>query len=128
MKRRLRFRHTKTLRSIIAHSLAHPRCKVPYTSRHLNGPALLLVHDDGVYLMSASVEPQLVEHNSERRVVSYADGCRPSDEDCWEHSRELVGGDDFSELLPLEPTASAKVSALVVDISETEIIMREVSR
>jgi hypothetical protein len=63
---------------------------------------LVLVHDEGVYLMSGGL-PGLKAKNgktSESQAVVYARGCNPrKNKDCWDHSRELVGGDDFAEIL-----------------------------
>jgi hypothetical protein len=65
-------------------------------------PALYLVHDQGVYLMSAGLPAQCVKKGEPRQVVAYAKGCNPDkDEDWWENSNYLVGGDDFGELVPL---------------------------
>lgn len=52
---------------------------------------LLLVHDQGVYIMSMS---QPVG----KRTIIYAQGCNPEkDTGWWEAARKLVGGDDFGE-------------------------------
>ncbi len=52
---------------------------------------LLLVHDQGVYIMS------MAQPVGQRTIV-YAEGCNPDiDADWWERSRRLVGGDDFGE-------------------------------
>lgn len=68
-------------------------------------PYLLLVHDQGVYLMSPGI-PKL-EHPGipERSWVAYAKGCNAELEehgDWWQTSQDLVGGDDFAEELPIE--------------------------
>lgn len=73
-------------------------------------PAVILVHDDGVYLMSAGIprDPRDDEAKAKHAAgdpvwhsfVAYAEGCHPlKDEDCWEMARQLVGGDDFGEHL-----------------------------
>jgi hypothetical protein len=62
-------------------------------------PCVMLVHDDGVYLMSNGVPRDIVE--GERSFAAYAEGCHPDkDPDCFETAAELVGGDDFVEYLP----------------------------
>jgi Protein of unknown function (DUF3085) len=62
-------------------------------------PAVMLVHDDGVYLMSNG-EPRDLLGSSERSFVAYAKGCHPGkDADWYETARALVGGDDFGETL-----------------------------
>jgi hypothetical protein len=61
-------------------------------------PAIVLVHDDGVYLMSNGEPRDLVE--GDRSFVAHAKGTKPGTRpDWWEQSRELVGGDDFAETL-----------------------------
>ena len=64
------------------------------------GPSLLFVHDQGLYLMSNG-HPNLPDQN---RTV-YADGFSPHTvpfEEWWEAARDLVGGDDFVEALPVQ--------------------------
>jgi hypothetical protein len=74
------------LRRVVEHAVKH----------HAN---VLLVHDDGVYLMSAG-EPRDIESGS-KSYVCYANKCNPTlDAEWWDNSRALVGGDDFGESLP----------------------------
>ena len=75
----------------------------PITSRTPKGPALLFVHDSGVYLMSNG-EPRLLTEDGKSNHVIYAEGCNPTIgefDDWYNMSRELVGGDDFVEILPI---------------------------
>ena len=75
----------------------------PITSRTPKGPALLFVHDQGVYLMSNG-EPRLLTKDGKSNHVVYAEGCNPNIgefDDWYGMSRELVGGDDFVEILPI---------------------------
>jgi len=65
------------------------------------GPGLYLVKDDGVYLMSAATEP-LRKEGGEWSVVAYAVGHDPSEGDCYDYDREVCGGDDFVEFIPVE--------------------------
>lgn len=70
----------------------------PITNRTPQGPALLFVHDQGVYLMSNGI-PRTTPN-----AVVYAEGCNPDVgefDDWYLMSRELVGGDDFVEILPI---------------------------
>ena len=66
-------------------------------------PALHLVHDDGVYIMSNGLPMDIVREGKKARArVAYAESCDPrKDPGWWEESRALVGGNDFVELLPL---------------------------
>jgi len=76
------------------------------------GPALWLVGDSGIYLMSNGSPPIL--HDGEivsvknaagyRRLCAYAKGCGPDDEvdDWWPIHTAIEGGDDFSRTLPVD--------------------------
>jgi hypothetical protein len=62
---------------------------------------LLLVHDQGVYLMSAGEPPDLLHSGKTARYVAYAATCHPTKDDgWWDNARDLVGGDDFAETVP----------------------------
>ncbi len=62
--------------------------------------ALWLVHDQGVYIMSNGATPDSDDPTGDRPRPAYAAGCDPDrDPDWWDHGRDLVGGDDFAELL-----------------------------
>ena len=82
--------------------------------------ALLLVHDQGVYIMSMS---QPVG----QRTIVYAEGCDPAtNDDWWETSRRLVGGDDFGEPFAtagqlLEPLRAAR-HGLRITVTSTQFI------
>lgn len=73
----------------------------PPESRTPVGPSLLFVHDRGVYLMSNGIPRDLNELNSAMGAyVAYAEHCNPNTDDEWyDNSRELVGGDDFAEAI-----------------------------
>ena len=71
----------------------------PIENRTPIGPCLLFVHDSGVYLMSNGI-PRDLNTDEKKSYVVYAENCDPAkDEYCWENSRDLVGGDDFVELI-----------------------------
>jgi len=63
---------------------------------------LLLVHDRGVYLMSTGLPGDKADKD-DPCFVAYAEGCDPvKDENEWMvNARHLVGGDDFTEMIPL---------------------------
>lgn len=67
------------------------------------GPALMLVGDRGVYLMSNGIPHLQAEDKTDNHsVVAYAEGCNPeTDEfDVWyENKRDLFGGDDGADPL-----------------------------
>lgn len=90
-------------------------------------PSVILVKDDGAYLMSNGSPGLLAEAQSGRHQVTYAKHCNPkTDPDCWETARRLVGGDDFAEPLPIrmfQEMLNAKPSAetIVVNVLKTKI-------
>jgi hypothetical protein len=75
---------------------------VPHTTKPNAAPAVLLVHDQGVYLTSNSKPRDIVGADAaDRSFCAYAIGCHPEkDADWYETARGLVGGDDFVETLP----------------------------
>lgn len=81
---------------------------------------LLLVHDQGIYIMSMS------QPVGARKIV-YAEGCNPeTDPNWWDTSRRLVGGDDFGEPFAtagdvLRALASAK-KGLTITVTDTQFI------
>jgi hypothetical protein len=63
-------------------------------------PALFFVHDQGVYLMTNAKRTD--EETLRYDFIAYAKGCHPKkDEDFYEEARDLVGGDDFAETIPV---------------------------
>jgi Protein of unknown function (DUF3085) len=85
-------------------------------------PHVLLVHDQGVYLMSNGRPRDIVDAdatdrkdesiNEGRSFVAYATGCDPEiDEDWYDTARALVGGDDFGEWLPWALDLKALIDA-----------------
>lgn len=79
---------------------------------------LLLVHDQGVYIM-----PQPVG----KRTIVYAEGCNPeTDGTWWETSRRLVGGDDFGEPFATAGEIRKHVEAakhgLTITVTETQFV------
>ncbi|MEY2117307.1 DUF3085 domain-containing protein [Rhodanobacter sp. FW106-PBR-R2A-1-13] len=73
---------------------------------------VLFVKDEGCYLMSGGAPRQRVKPDEDRCVVTYADGCDPvKNDDCWERTRELCGGDDFGMAIPVQLIRSAIAAA-----------------
>ncbi len=98
------------VRRVVEHALAaskHMSVRVSYAPdvTEDRGPQILLVHDDGVYLMSSG-EPRDLDDQysgpSEKTFVAYAEGTDPrvAGFDHYHVARELVGGDDFVDYLP----------------------------
>lgn len=70
-------------------------------------PAIWLVKDEGIYLMSTGIYPEGHERAlpGGRMAVAYAVGFDPRRDDrldVWDRARDAVGGDDFADPLPLE--------------------------
>jgi len=87
----------------VTHALAAKKFRMPFSTEEPR-PALLFVHDQGVYLMSNGLPPDLVTAGSPTAYAAYADQCAPDrDEDWWENSRARVGGDDFGEIIKVDP-------------------------
>ncbi|WP_338821708.1 DUF3085 domain-containing protein [Bradyrhizobium septentrionale] len=83
---------------VVEHTLAAPKQCAAFTGP-VTEPSILLVHDEGVYLMSNGEPRDIAE--GERSYVAHALGCNPKiDSDWYDTSRDLVGGDDFGEALP----------------------------
>jgi hypothetical protein len=71
----------------------------PPVDRTPIGPGLLFVHDRGVYLMSNGIPRDMDAAQTGSHVV-YAEYCNPNTDTEWyDNSRELVGGDDFAEVI-----------------------------
>lgn len=142
---KLIFREPDTIRSIFAHAVAAGKHLVPYMSVEScpkcdfkRGPeffmrdaedmelnpqvkeeaAIFLVHDQGVYIMSAAPERQLIQAG-DHCVCVWAAGCNPEkDDDWWDNAHRLVGGDDFGEALGFpKDWATAKFSRLIVHMT-----------
>src|SRR5271165_1073057 len=80
-------------------------------------PELHLVHDEGIYLMPNALFKGI--------SIAYARGCNPkTDGDVWDHCRDLVGSDDFSENLPInvfENFLKLGASQIIVDFEPRQI-------
>lgn len=89
-------------------------------------PAVLLVHDDGVYLMSSGIpRDDVTASGKTSSFVVHALGCDPAkDEDFYENSRALVGGDDFGEHIDValvEQALAAGGKFLVLSMTKNSI-------
>lgn len=92
---------TKDLRRCIEHALKSTKWSMGYSESE-PGPALFLVHDDGVYCMSNGEPGDPAHDGTVSLYCAYAKSCDPEkDADCWENSRALVGGNDFAETIPI---------------------------
>lgn len=92
---------TSEVRRCVEHALQSKEWRMGYSEKSPQ-PAILFVHDDGVYCMSNGLPGDVV---SEKCVFrAFAKGCDPNkDEDFYEEARFLVGGDDFGETFVVNP-------------------------
>jgi hypothetical protein len=90
---------TSDIKRCIKHALSSTKWDMGW-SELPSQPAILFVHDHGVYCMSNG-SPRDME-SEQTCYVAYAKGCNPKvDEDFHEEARHLVGGDDFGETIPV---------------------------
>lgn len=91
---------------LLKHAKAAPQTVSPYGLTPNPGPGLMLVKDDGIYLMSNG-EPALPGTDTVNKVV-YARGYEAlpvtatveERMERYDKVRDAAGGDDFAELLP----------------------------
>ena len=68
-------------------------------------PEFWLVKDEGIYLISNGDPPMYQNDAGTSLVVVYAEGFDPTKRDrmeVWDDSRAAVGGDDFTQGVPIE--------------------------
>lgn len=91
----------------VQHALEAESWNMGWLEEETPRPALFFVHDQGVYLMSNSEQRDMITGpDGERKAyTAYAEGCNPnigSFDEWYGTSRDLVGGDDFVETLPID--------------------------
>ena len=92
---------TKDLKRCIEHAFYSKTWIMPY-SKLKPQPGLLFVHDQGIYCISNGEPRDLV--SPESSYCAYALHCDPNkDENFYDNARILVGGDDFGEVLVIQP-------------------------
>jgi len=115
------------VRKLVAHSKGKEHPTELYGSPLGMKEYLYLVHDSGVYLMSGAKETLPNVAKPSASIVAYAEGCNPKNEDCWENSSALVGGDDFGEpvgLDALEPVLEQVGKTLVLTLTNMSMKFR----
>ncbi len=133
----LRFRLDE-VRPLARHALGSSRFRKTFVEEEEKrepGPALHLVHDHGVYIMSNGLPMDMVGSGKCRQArVAYAAGCDPrNDANWWEESRAQVGGDDFVESLPLDEGFRAAIfdgtmDALVIEMTPDRMTVKVAGR
>ena len=80
----LRFK-AEDVRRVVEHSIAAPRqSDVAYTTKPVEAPAVLLVHEQGVYLMSNGQPRDILGADAaDRSFCAYAIGCHPEKDADW---------------------------------------------
>jgi hypothetical protein len=115
------------VRRVVDHTLAAKKQgPVCYTKTPVKQAAVLLVHDQGVYLMSNGEPRDLPDPKSASSFVAYARGCDPKkNEEWWDTSRDLVGGDDFGETLEwaaeIRRMLDAGATEIVIDVTPKDL-------
>jgi Protein of unknown function (DUF3085) len=119
------------VKRVVEHSIAAPTqggipdwSKVQGGRAAMNVPAqpnVILVHDQGVYLMSNG-EPRDIVMGT-RSFCAYAKGCNPDkDEDWHETANRLVGGDDFGDHLdwavPMKKMLDDGASEIIINFGQ----------
>lgn len=99
------------LKELIDHAKASTEWSMGYASNTPPAPALFLVGDEGVYLMSngkpglpkdeEAAAKQAAGEEFFSHKVAYAKGCSPNDFDCRANKLRIFGGDDGAETLPV---------------------------
>jgi len=96
---RLVFDNGEALRRLAIGTMKAEKFRIPYTDQDTSDKGVLLVKDEGIYLMNAYAGGK---PPNELGTVVFAESYDPTkDEDVWERSRQAVGGDDFGEFVPL---------------------------
>lgn len=125
------FKTDEIIRSV-EHALAATEFDMGWSDEP-HSPKLLFVHDQGVYIMSNGIPRDIIYVNNdtaggeERNYISYAEGCDPrvgTFDEWYNMSRDLVGGDDFVELINLDQDFLEKCrdyEELHVDLSPTQM-------
>lgn len=89
---------TSDIKRCVKHALQSTKWDMAW-SELPSQPAILFVHDQGIYCMSNG-DPRDMDGDSS--FCAFAKGCNPkTDEDFYEEARYLVGGDDFGETIPV---------------------------
>jgi hypothetical protein len=115
--------NTEDIKRCVTHAIKSKKWRHGYDESQPARPALMFVHDDGVYCMSSGLPRDMV--GKDRSFCAYAEGCDPTkDEDFYEESRFLVGGDDFVEVLDVDDNTLLlcdEFGEMVIEVSENEL-------
>lgn len=94
------------VKPLLEHTELAAKHKPCYGNPDTNKPGLLLVKDEGVYLISngkpAQPNPAYTadpDNTATQLLVCYAEGHDPHKGDTWDADRQECGGDDFVEFI-----------------------------
>lgn len=116
---------------VVKHSVEAKQHARGYGHKGAARPQIILVKDDGIYLMSNGKPwDELPDSDPQRAFCAYARGFDPKDdhENLWGKTYAAVGGDDFAEYLDLSPEMTAAILAgefitLVINVTASRIGM-----
>jgi hypothetical protein len=106
----------------IQHALNAENWRASYTQENL-GPSIFFVKDRGIYIMSNGLPADNNNTENDQTFVAYDEDCYPDNPNCWELSREKVGGDDFVEAIEATEdflAACHQFDKVVVNVFPTE--------
>jgi len=118
---RLVFDNGEALRRLAIGTMKAEKFRIPYTDQDTSDKGVLLVKDEGIYLMNAYAGGK---PPNELGTVVFAESYDPNkDEEVWERSRQAVGGDDFGEFVPLpeivlRAIVMRQLKKLIIDMNE----------
>jgi len=123
---KLTFKNDKanTLAKMLKWANGRPR-RIPYTKTTTNAQGLLLVKDEGIYLMSPSDE-KFVDELGVANTVVYARGYKPTKtnrDTLWDKTYD-VSSDDFAKFFTLtadQVTRVLKGGNITINLSKTEL-------
>lgn len=128
------FFKNRGLRRAVKHACKADDHQMPYGYDTHDGQGrvgLLLVKDDGIYVMSNGVPHDKVGKGPRCHVV-YANGYDPRRGDVWDKCRAAVGGDDFVEFIELEDKLLNAIldddADLVIQVFDNEFSVATVAK
>lgn len=108
---KLTFRKDDVMR-VVQHMMAAPEHARGYGHKGEARPQIILVKDDGIYLMSNGRPwDELPDSAPQRCFAAYAVGYDLNTPDLWEKTYHAVGGDDFAEYLDLSDSFIKAIQA-----------------
>jgi hypothetical protein len=124
------------VRRLIEHAAAAPKHQRELGQKGRPKPALMLVGDDGIYLMSSGIPglmvPSEIPDTAPKNFVVYASECHPLSMDFdrwWSAKVSIFGGDDGCEHIDLDDINTALATypetqnQLIIDVTPQSIAL-----